>query len=381
VTNRRAVTLVARRELRENARSRAFRASTVVQLAAVVAIVVLSAVVDGDGTRDATVVVAELAQTRQQPFDLSLRIETAPAVDQARRQVAAGDADAALGNRRLWLGDDAPTNVEPLLQAARRDAQVATALEQSGLGAEQVREALLPPPLEVQTLGDDDSEGQGLAFLATLILYVSVLTFGIAVSSGIVEEKSSRVVEVVLSAIRPGQLLTGKVVGLGLLGLGQLAVIGGAALVAAAVMGQVDVPSTTPALLATVVLCFLLGYAFYSCAFAVAGAIVSRHQDIQSTTAPMTIALVAAYLVSIPVISDPESTLARVTTFLPPVAPIVVPARAAQDALPLWELAGFVLLMLAGTAVVLVVAARVYRRTILRMGTPLKLTQALRLAR
>jgi ABC-2 type transport system permease protein len=201
------------------------------------------------------------------------------------------------------------------------------------------------------------------------------------VASGIVEEKSTRVVEVVLSAIRPGQLLTGKVIGLGLLGLGQLALIGGAGLLAAALLGRVDVPDTTWALLATVILCFLLGYAFYACAFAVAGAIVSRHQDIQSTTAPMTLALVAAYFVSIPAARDPDGTLARVATFLPPFAPIVVPARAARDALPAWELALSVLLMVAGTAVVLVAAVRIYRRTILRVGAPLKLSQALRLAR
>jgi ABC-2 type transport system permease protein len=389
VTSRRAITLVAVRELRENARSRAFRASTGVQLLAVVAIIVLGAVLGGNGTEDADVVVvgpearaaAEIAERQAPAFDLRLRVEAAGSEEQARLRVEAGTADVALSGRRLWLAEDAPADLEPLLLAAAREARVVAALERSGLEQDQIRAALEPPPLDVRELGGDDSGGEGLAFLATLILYVAIFTFGIAVASGIVEEKSSRVVEVVLSAIRPGELLTGKVVGLGLLGLGQLVLIGGAAVLTAALVGRVDVPDTTAALLAIIVLCFLLGYAFYACAFAVAGAIVSRHQDLQSTTAPMTLALVAAYLVSIPATSDPDGTLARVATFVPPFAPIVVPARAARNALPAWELALSVLLMLAGTAVVLVVAAQIYRRTVLRLGAPLKLSQALRLAR
>ncbi len=389
MSNRRAMTLVASRELRERARSRAFRVSTAIQLLVVAAVVVIAALADGDGTQDATLVVAgpearataELARGGQAAFDLRIRVESAPGAASARGTVVAGDADAALSERQLWLAADAPDALEPLLQAARRQASVVAALEASDLPPGDVREALDPPPLAVTELGGDDAEGQGLAFLATLLLYASIFTFGFAVASGIVEEKSSRVVEVVLSAIRPTQLLAGKVIGIGLLGLAQLVLIAGAGLGVAAAVGSVDVPATTSTLLATVVACFLLGYAFYACAFAVAGAIVSRQEDIQSTTAPMTLALLAAYFVSIPVTSDPDSTLARVTTFVPPFTPIVVPARAARDALPLWELALSMLLLAASTAVVLVVAARIYRRSVLRVGAPMKLTQALRLAR
>jgi ABC-2 type transport system permease protein len=114
--------------------------------------------------------------------------------------------------------------------------------------------------------------------------------------------------------------------------------------------------------------------------FAVAGAIVSRQEDLQSTTAPMSLLLMAAYFLSIALVDDPESTVARVVTFLPPVAPMIVPSRAAQDALAGWELAASVAAMLAGIALVFVVATRIYRRAVLRIGAPLKLTQALRLA-
>jgi ABC-2 type transport system permease protein len=95
----------------------------------------------------------------------------------------------------------------------------------------------------------------------------------------------------------------------------------------------------------------------------------------------MSIVLVGSYFASVAATSDPSGTFARICTLLPPVAPMVVPTRAAQDALPAWELALSLVSMTAGTVLVLLLAARIYRRTVLRLGAPLKLSQALRLAR
>ena len=294
--------------------------------------------------------------------------------------MADGAADAGLAGGVLTVGGDAPDSLELLLQSAWRETRTVETLEQAGLEPAEIRAALDPEPLRVRKAADADGEGEGLAFAATILMFAAIFTFGLTVAYGVVEEKSSRVIEIVLAAIRPLQLLTGKVVGIGLLGLGQVLVVGGTGLAAAALSGQVELPDATATLAVTVVVFFLLGYAFYACTFAVAGAIVSRQEDLQSTTAPMSVMLMAAYFVSIGAVGDPGSTLARVSTFLPPLAPMVVPARAAQDAIAPWELALSVVAMLAGTAVVLVVAARIYRRVVLRLGAPLKLTQALRLA-
>lgn len=119
----------------------------------------------------------------------------------------------------------------------------------------------------------------------------------------------------------------------------------------------------------------------YACAFAVSGAIVSRQEDVQSSSAPLSILLIAAYFAAISVVGSPDSVLAQVCTFLPPVAPMVVPARAAQDALAGWELAVSLLLMAAMTLLLLWLAARIYDRAVLRMGAPMKLRQALTLLR
>ncbi|MGI8594508.1 MAG: ABC transporter permease [Solirubrobacteraceae bacterium] len=311
----------------------------------------------------------------------SVEIEGLGGEAAARRAVDSEDVDVALAGGALLTRADPSDEIVALVQSASRATRGAAVLRQAGLGQDRIRAALDPAPVAVREVGGEGDQGAGLAFIGTLLLYIAILTFGYYVASGVVEEKSSRVIELVLSAIRPVELLCGKVVGIGLVGFVQLVAVAGVGLAAALATGAVDLPATAASTAALVAPFFVLGYAFYACAIAVSGAIVSRQEDIQSTTSPMMVMLVAGYLAAISVIDKPESTLATVCTFLPPVAPMVVPARAAQDALPPWELAVSVVLMLAGTAVLVRLAARIYERAVLRLGAPLKLREALRLAR
>jgi ABC-2 type transport system permease protein len=386
----RAVALIAEREVRERLRGRAFRASTVVMLLAVLGIVVFAALQGDDGATEATIVVSgrdaaaveRAATERQAAFDLKLEVRREPSAAAARRAVADGDADASLTTGgTIAVAHDAPDAVVPLLRAVWQDTSARAALRERGLSADEARAALAPPPLRVVRIGEDTGGGETLAFIGTLLLYVGILSFGYYVASGVVEEKGTRVVEIVLSAVRPAQLLAGKVIGIGLLGLAQLVAIAGIGILVALALGSVDLPAATAETVLVSAVYFVLGYTFYACGFAAAGAIVSRQEDIQSTTAPLAIALVISYLIALSVLGNPDSTLAQVTTFLPPVAPLVVPARAAQDALPLWELVLSLIAMAAGIALLLVLGARIYERTILRLGSPLTLAQALRLAR
>jgi ABC-2 type transport system permease protein len=387
VSRGRAVFLVARREFRERLRGRGFRASTGVMILAVLGIMSVSALTSPGGPQDVTVAVsgdgptavAETATSIQSDFGLRVDVARAGDPADARGLVTAGDAGGAVTDDGLVLADGAPTELEALLQAASRRVRAEEALADTGLEPTEVRAVLVPPPLPVEQIGGPDDEAAALSFLVALLLYIGIFTFGYYVASGVVEEKTSRVVEVVLSAIRPLTLLAGKVVGIGLLGLAQLAAIAGIGLGAALVFDQVDVPAAASATIALALVYFVLGYVFYACAFAAAGAIVARHEDLQSTTAPVSVLLVGSYFAVLPVIDSPDSALARITTFLPPVAPMTVPARAAQDALPAWELALSLVAMLAGIALMLLAATRIYERSVLRLGAPLKLRQALRL--
>jgi ABC-2 type transport system permease protein len=177
--------------------------------------------------------------------------------------VRAGDADVAVlaGGRALFAAQDADDAVVSAVQA----------------GSQAARGGRLPPPLPVVTEGGaSSSDRQGIAFVAGVILYGQLLGYGFWVATGVVEEKSTRVVELLLSAIRPRQLLAGKVIGIGLLGLGQLILIGLCGVLIGSASGQLDVNGDVAAAVGVVMLWFLLGFALYSCAFAVAGALVPR---------------------------------------------------------------------------------------------------------
>ena len=125
-----------------------------------------------------------------------------------------------------------------------------------------------------------------MAFVASLLLYMQLIIFGLAVASGVVEEKSSRVIEVLMAAVPPRALLAGKVLGIGALGLLQLALTAFVGLAVASASGALELRSADAGILAVVLLWFVLGYVFYSTIYAISGVIVSRQEDLQSSSTP-----------------------------------------------------------------------------------------------
>jgi ABC-2 type transport system permease protein len=389
VRTRHEVELVAKREARERLRSRAFRVSTGVQLLIIVGAIVIANLTGGDGGDQSAklgvvgrqaAVVGAAARERDSAFGLAVTVRSEPSAAAARAAIAKGDLDASLVGGRLLTAASTPDALGPLVQASYRDVRGAAVLRREGVPPDRARSALDPPPLRVTEVKSGE-DGTGLALVGSLLLYLGIITFGYTLAGGIVEEKSSRVIEVILSAVRPVSVLAGKVIGIGLTGLLQLFVIGGTGIAAALATGQADLPSSTAKTAVVVAVFFVLGYALYSCAFAAAGAIVSRQEDIQSTTSPLLAVLVGGYLASISALDKPTSTLAEVLSYLPPTAPLIVPGRVAQDAISTGSVLISIGLMIVAILLVVRVAARIYERGILRVGAPLKLTQALRLAR
>ena len=384
------VSLVARRDAFAILRSRYFQVSLLVQVLIVLALVVISGL-ESDDSQEFTVAVAETEagmvaiaeQTRSaaEAEDIDIEVERESDAAAVEAAVEDDDADAGLAEGSLVAKADADQQLVGMLQSAASREGSAAYLRSEGLPESKVEDALNPPPLAVREV-DAGEEGSGtIAFVGGLLLYLSLLFAGYMVAGGVAEEKSSRVIELLLAAVRPLHVLVGKLIGIGLVSLFQIALTVGSGLALALALGSVELPSSTADVAILVVVYFALGFALYGCAFAVAGAIVSRQEDIQSTTAPMMILLVAGYLVSFSVAEEPSGTMAQVLTFLPPFAPLIAPARAAEGALPAGELAISIVLMIAAIVLVARLGARIYERSVLRMGAPLKLTEALRLAR
>jgi ABC-2 type transport system permease protein len=388
---RRSIALVAKRELREGLRSRAWRASLAIQVLLVAGLAIVAIVTsgsDGPSKRSVAVVGAQgerivtRARAEQAGYGIELSVERPSESAAARGAVSDGDADAALVRGGLTVGEDPDATLVALLQNAARVIGGEERLRQAGLSRAQAEAALSPPPLRTTEVEPSGGQGgTGLAFLGALLLYVAIITFGYAIASSVVAEKSSRVVEVILSAIRPAQLLAGKVIGVGLLGLVQIALITAIGLAIALVGGNVSLPSSTPETAVLVLVYFVLGYAFYGCAFAGVASLVSRQEDAQSTTMPLLVILIGSYLATNSALSNPDGGLAQIGTFLPPMAPMLVPGRAAQGALPVWELTASLALMAISILIVVRLAARIYDRSVLRFGTPMKLREALSLPR
>ena len=180
---------------------------------------------------------------------------------------------------------------------------------------------------------EDEGEGVGRAVgvLTAILLFVSVSTFGGFVLTGVVEEKTSAVVEVLLARVPAHILLAGKVLGIGVVALVQLVVAVAAGVVALAISGVV-VPSEVWLSLPTTLVWFTAGFALYSTLFALAGSFVSRQEDAQAAAAPITMCFMAAYLLVFTAGASPDSTLAQVLSLLPPFAPLLMPLRIASGA-------------------------------------------------
>jgi ABC-2 type transport system permease protein len=163
-----------------------------------------------------------------------------------------------------------------------------------------------------------------------------------------------------------------------LLQLVLTAVIG---LAAASASGAIELDAGDVGTLAVVLVWFLLGYLLWSSLCAIGGVMVSRQEDLQSSTTVLTVLLVIGYLLAFPAIDDPDGTLAAAASLFPLFAPIVMPLRVALDAASAVEIAASLAFLVAGTALLVPLGARLYERSVLRMGKPMKLSEAWRAAR
>jgi ABC-2 type transport system permease protein len=387
---RRAVMLVTRREFGERIRQRAFQISTAVTILIVAAIAVAAGVLGGDGDQEYTVgaqgseavAIAESARGSAKAYDIRLAVKRFTDAAQARAAAKAEDVDAAIVGDELVTKDSPEGELEQVLQAATREVRAAQILRREGLSAADARQALAPPGLRTRALGNGEDEARkGVAFVASLLLYMQLIIFGLAVASGVVEEKSSRVIEVLMAAVPPRALLAGKIFGIGMLGLLQLALTAFVGLAVASASGALELRSADIGILAVVLLWFVLGYVFYSTIYAISGVIVSRQEDLQSSSTPVTMVLVAGYLVAFPVLEDPGSSLAVISSFVPFTSPIVMPVRVAVGEASAAEIAASLGVLVLAIALLIPLAARIYEGSVLRMGKPMKVGEALRAAR
>ena len=318
-----------------------------------------------------------------------VRMETAPFTDRAAAAQAVGseDYDAALvDGEELIVAGSGGSLLESLLQEAARSLLVERMVASGEVSDEavallsgQVLEVTGPAPADDP---DDEARRYLIGQAALVLLFMATMMTGSWVLLGVTEEKTSRVVEVLLSAVRPWQLLAGKIVGVGILGLIQFSVLVGGIVTGIRLgFGPGAIPEVDAGLLATLLVWFVLGYAVYAVGYAAVGAVASRPEDAQNAAFPMTMISLIGYLTGIFYVSaNPDSTLSVALSFVPPAAPFVVPVRAVSDVVGPWELAAAAAVTVGFAIWLTRVAGRIYSGGVFKHRSRVKITEAFRSA-
>ena len=395
---------VVRREFLERVRTRWFWISSLVVPAVFGALLVLPAmlttggaprrvaVVDATDTDLGDAVVAALAEGGV--FHATRVANAAGIVDSLVSEVGAKRLDGV-----LILTEDAVTtgavqyrasNVSSIrdineLERVLGDVITVARLKRAGIDPAVMARAQQRIHLETakisrsQTTGENAAQSFSLAYFMGIILYTVILMYGVNVKSSVLEEKTTRIVEVLVSSIRPFPLLVGKVVGVGAVSLLQLtlwAVLGRLVLGSRRVLSTrmpddlsfLQVPHVSVATGAVFIAYFLGGFFIYSAMFAAVGAMSSSEQEAQQAQQPLVLVLVLSFLSMFALLNDPGSALGVVLSMVPFTSPIAMPVRWAAGDLPPLELAASLVLLVAGIAGVTWVAARIYRVGILMTG-------------
>jgi ABC-2 type transport system permease protein len=382
------VRLVASREVSARVRDKNFIISSVVILVILIGVLALQVAL-GSGSEETRIgLVGDppgLEQALEAQGDaLGVDVTVVDLADEAaaRAAVDAEDVDGALltgtAEPQLIVLQSADGSLQAVVQGAVTQLAVSEQLAEAGISS------LAAPEVAVTALDPDaDADGQRVivAIIGVGVLYSLLILFGQFVAQGVVEEKASRVVELLLATMKPWQLLAGKILGLGLLGLAQIVVIAAVGVGGAIAFDLVDIPGDLIGTAVSVVGWFVLGYAFYASIFAVAASLVSRQEDLGTVIMPTSLVLVAAFVVGIQASADPGGPLARITSYVPGLSPLVMPVRQAAGDVAVWEIGLAVLLMLAAIALIVRLGGRIYAGALLRTGGKIKMREALKAER
>ncbi len=384
----RRIWIVALREIRERGGSRAYRISTVLAVLLVVAVILIPSLTGESKTYHVgltgTVPAGTVAALDVQANAVGHQLETTryATLDQGERAVRDKKIDVLLvdGSRLDWR-----TRSDSTLTAVIANALQAVHIRQQadrlGIPTDQLAQLLVPVTLTSRTIGaahTADKDANTVGFIAVGLLYVAISFYAGFVLTGVVQEKANRVAEVLLARMPARQVLAGKVVGIGAVGLGQFALIAIAAGVTVQLMNHADAPSIPADVLGWTLIWFILGYLFYSVVYAALGATTSRIEDAQSAIAPITGLMLLSYLGVIYAEENPDAALTVVLSYFPPTAPIVMTYRVAVHAAPGWQIITTALVTALAIWALMRAAGRIYSGALLRFGGRIPLRDLLR---
>jgi len=387
-----AVILVARREILVRLRSRTFATFTLVMAVLVVIGIVAASLLNGPAAPAPAPAVrvgfSGGSQALEQSFEsvaalLSVDVSVSDISDEAagRAQLTAGKLDM-LVTGSATAPEAAVTDAVPAMAVIALDAATQTArLSAAGLPPSAVTSVMSGVPLEHVQLPETSPSESTTNVLGALgvciVLYITLGAYGQFVAQGVVEEKATRMMEVLLASVRPSELLAGKVLGIGFVAILQLAIVGSAALITVELTRGASIPALGLGYVVAYLAWFVLGYLMYATALAAVAVLVSRPEEVAYATAPVTVGLVFSYLLMFVALSDPTNPVIVVLSMVPPCSPILMTLRIAYGVAPLWQVFVAMVLTIAAIVGLTWVAGRTYANSAMRFGARVRFLDAL----
>jgi len=401
--------VLIRKEYRMVVNTRAFVISTVLTPLFLGAMLFLPGILASRGeTRTDTIAIMEVGSNTLRPLCERMAIDTLPGGDKRwnlryvtltatdTAQVLAEWTQEALDNKldayiicdsTIWTGEEVSyyaTNVSRLtlfrsLRSDLSDYVVSGRLEKVGLDPELT--AALTTRVELQPIKIGDTGRSKADFLSdyfggllfTMIMMMVIISYGNTLMRSVIEEKTSRIIEVLVSSVTPGQIMSGKILGLAAASMSQVviwivmgSVVGTGGLGGSYLGGAASIFSPSFAL--WFVLFLIIGFSFYSCIFALIGAIVPTEQDAQHFVGPITMFLVMPVVIEFAIIESPSAMWVRMLSFIPPVSPSIMLMRLTFGRIEVWEPVLSLAILIAATAGVAWFSGRVFRIGILMTG-------------
>ncbi|WP_448222720.1 ABC transporter permease [Gordonia iterans] len=373
------VMIIAGREISTRAKERSFVISTVLMVAAVVVGAVVWSFFAGRESSDRIGVVggdSALTQTLTRSGEIAdsrVTVETVPDATAARQKVDDDDLDAVVlvgPDHRYTILSESGTGstLDGVLRSGLAQYQLATSLAERGVAVTDLPSASI---VTEQINPEEPDVGQriSIALIGSILLMMAVMTGGVMVAVGVVEEKTSRIVEILLSSVRPLQLLWGKILGIGAISLGQVVLLGATALVAGTATGLLTVTGTATAMFAAVIAWFLLGFLFFAALYAAVGAMVSRQEELNGASTPLTFLALGVLYAGMFGIQALDSTWMQVLSWIPPFSAVLMPIRIATGDTTALQVIGTFAVMIVVCAAAIWASSRIYSRSVLRTGT------------
>ncbi|RFA35220.1 hypothetical protein CAI16_08910 [Virgibacillus dokdonensis] len=381
-------------------KSKSFIITTLITLVFIFALTNIKTIIDvfSDGEKDQIAVIdetdelfkplAENVEQTNEDIELTLYEDTEEKAKQAVEEeeyaalILLSKNEKQLPEATYYANSISESSLQTTLEQQLQQLKTMYATEQAGVDPATL--AMINEPVVFDTIALDESakteeelnQARGIVYIMLFLLYMTVIMYGNMIATDVATEKSSRVMEILISSASPVTHMFAKIIGVALVGLTQIVLFLGAgyALITAKdeatkeLFAQFGIGSSSASIYIYAIVFFLLGYLLYATLAAMLGSLVSRIEDAQQIIMPMTFLIVIAFIIAISGLSTPDAGFIKITSFIPFFTPMIMFLRVGMLDIPVWEIALSIGLLVGTIIILAILGAKVYRGGVLMYG-------------